>query len=850
MSEHWENGELRDKAVERLLREAPAPERLDPARRSAIWRELENHLSESGTDQPAPTGPRSRMLFPWRLTRPALSLAAALLVLFFGFAIYFAHHWFATRSPELALGHVEHVAGGCLRITARGRETKLAQGEVLTAGNVLRIGPNGAARLGLDDGSTIWLCTGTELALVGPRSAAAPALRLLRGELRADIAHDPAHPFSIVTPEARLRVLGTRFTCRVMPALFWKEDESMKNLREALHKALVVVTVLSGSVVVDSGAAEQVVQAGQRVVVTSNSAVTEPLKNLDYSRSFMTERQSAPKAEAYLFMPIRESLISALWAIDVQSGTARHLTDFIGWPRMQAQFPSGLGIVNVGGVIFANFGREPISGAGNPIIGDRPVLVDLETGRKIPITALDQYRPLYLDLSPDSRKLAFVGWRKSATGDTSEQPEGGVYVMDLETFKVDLLLNGYMKTCPHWSPDSRWLAISRAEGYVMEHPIVLIDTATHQVVETGLKGAGVIFSPDGKSMVFSSGFKRPGSWSAGVPTWGNLFIADFPRGEARQLTTLKNGGAIRPVFSPDGAALAWWEAGDKKAAQLHVLDMATRTDRVVTEGNAFGQTKWLDGHSRLLLSYEAGKTQMVKLVGLESAQPTVREIKPEWPKGSRTILAAQKAQADHLYEVFRIYAAAIKAQDQHQLAEAQSKFAEGRDLLKTISEASKSTAAGVGPEDLAPYLEKFTAEAALGPAERTERIVSDNLRDYIGTIIQIFYDKYKALPTVNKADNPAIPTFDELALGKADLEFQINHIRSTDAALMRPLFLLPGDDPAKVVTSFKIVKCDQDAGVLVLQTPPLPTGKRVQATYTLRKGNKAGRFDVEVKTID
>ena len=68
-----------------------------------------------------------------------------------------------------------------------------------------------------------------------------------------------------------------------------------------------------------------------------------------------------------------------------------------------------------------------------------------------------------------------------------------MFVLDLESLKVERVLEGWMKTCPHWSPDSRWLAITTAEGYVHDldaYKIVLLDTATKQVVQTGLVGAG------------------------------------------------------------------------------------------------------------------------------------------------------------------------------------------------------------------------------------------------------------------------------------------------------------------------------------------------------------------------
>ncbi len=81
-------------------------------------------------------------------------------------------------------------------------------GDLLAAGSVIRTDERTRLSLELDDGSTVILNHLTELAL----SADAPRrLHLTRGELVADVAHDPDHPARIATPSGEVEVLGTAF---------------------------------------------------------------------------------------------------------------------------------------------------------------------------------------------------------------------------------------------------------------------------------------------------------------------------------------------------------------------------------------------------------------------------------------------------------------------------------------------------------------------------------------------------------------------------------------------------------------------------------------------------------------
>ncbi|MBX7257752.1 MAG: FecR domain-containing protein, partial [Candidatus Hydrogenedentes bacterium] len=568
MSEFNEQNGMPDGEFERLLKDAPKPPRMDSARKEAVWSSLEVQLTSV---ERTPLVARRRLRLAWAAASFLAILGAAL--------------WFAPRGNNVA-DRVEIVEGRVVSVVGDHGPAALSAGVSLKANERIEVGPNSAAKLALADGTALWLCENTQAVYLGPRSAKGPSLELVVGEVRAEVTPGPPEEaFSIKTPAATLRVLGTRFNCKLyagdasVPDVQSSEDTNMKRLRAALRSALVL-TVLSGAVEVHAGDTTQKVEAGSRSTVVAQAATPsqEALSKTDYTAKWLGDPGSAGPPEALVFRPIRDMFLYAMWAVDVQTGKAREVTDFLSvGPELVAQVGSNLALVKSSSLIFPHFGSDPVGGAGRPFINDVLYLVNLVTGEKMPMTPLADYDPLYMEISPDRRKVAFVGGYTPDKTKPAER-EGGVYVLDLETLTVNRVLEGWLKTCPHWSPDSRWLAVADAEGYVggSEYEIVIIDTAAQSVVRTGLNGAGVHFTPDGESIVYSSGFKRDGSWSAGVPTYGNLFIASLRDPRPEQRTTLPGGGAINPSFTPDGKGLLYWEASSetKQSAALHLLDLA------------------------------------------------------------------------------------------------------------------------------------------------------------------------------------------------------------------------------------------------------------------------------------
>lgn len=867
MNERLPTHGLPDERLDRLLGSLPPPEELPAERREAMWDVIARHLQEMAPIAPTDTAglapvPDAR---PTQVTPLTLSpkrkrqritvwaTAAGLAAAAAAVALILLPGW---KSPPdtsaQGLGNVEIARGRCFRASGGG-ETPLTAGSVLRPGDKLAVGTDGGLKLRWADGSLLWLCEDSEAVCVGPRSNSGSAIRLLRGELRADIAKSPSEQYCIETPAATLRVLGTEFHCRVFPAIEQQEAPTMGSTVTALRRtvpAVMVLTVLSGSVSVQTADGSQVVQGGQRVAAAPGSpTAAEDVKQMDYIRNWLQEPGKPPKPESLVFVPLREYLVHSLWAVDAETGKARHITDVLGaGANVTGRFSSDVAIVSASGVIFSFFGRESISGKGRPLVHEQLLLINLQTGEKIAMTPLRDYRLLYTDLSPDRRKLAFVGSYRPPGTDSAEERQGGVYVLDLETLKTKRVLEGWQKTCPHWSPDSRWLAISKAEGYTASHSIVLIDTVNGDVVETGINGAGVFFTPDGKKILFSAGY-RAGSWCQGVPASGNLFLADIPEGKPEQLTQLTDGGAVLPVFSPDGSQLAWWERADPKA-RLHVTDMKTREDNVVVEGES-GHVQWISPDSRLLISNEADakpdQPAPLMLVERKAEGWTKRTLEAQAPKPTDEQKAAAEGLVKRIFAVFETYKEAIKDQDLHRLDESQKACARARGQLAEIAndlpagahgKTPGAAALGLTAQDLEPYLEFFTKEAGITPAERTVEIVRNNLQ-LLSNFINMYRRKEQAWPK-----DP-----ETLARWAMDASWQINHISAKDKERASRLFVIPGDDPAKVTTSFKLVKSDDAAGLWVVQTPKLPNGKRLEATYQLKKDGRYESMDTQIKEI-
>jgi len=213
---------------------------------------------------------------------------------------------------------------------------------------------------------------------------------------------------------------------------------------------------------------------------------------------------------------------------------------------------------------------------------------------------------LYTSLSPDGARAAFVGSYRPPEGEERH----GVYVVDLETGEVRLLLEGAQRTAPTWSPDGTTLAIANSMGYGMRYPLVFVEVESGRVIEQQVDGAGVAWAPHGRTVAFAGDSAGRGAWVCGIPADGRIGILTVEMGDVTYATPeglavpdpapgeLLCRGALGPVWSRDGTMIAYRQrleyAPAAEGEEGRILDEVWGVRRDGTEAH-----KVLDGEAEV-----------------------------------------------------------------------------------------------------------------------------------------------------------------------------------------------------------------------------------------------------------
>ncbi|HOB97297.1 MAG TPA: hypothetical protein PKM43_00965 [Verrucomicrobiota bacterium] len=276
--------------------------------------------------------------------------------------------------------------------------------------------------------------------------------------------------------------------------------------------------------------------------------------------------------------------------------------------------------------------RDQISWIGNDRIvlgefafAERCAVLDT-TGERLPDVVLPSgCDVVYLAVSPDGQKVTFTG-----SCSVGGEQRHGLFVCDVDSGVVKLLIEKNIKSLAAWSPDSRTLAVGIGD-YGKDYPLRIVDVATGQVDDTGAFGVGASWSPDGTLVACTTDIRRGGSWIAGVPNDGKLGIYEVQTRAMRVVAG--TDGALRPAWSKSGNLVAYVAGGKIGIANRDGSSKALPQDigRELPKGPF--QMAWVGDEAVCILAnnqlvrFDVSLAKAVTLA--EWKEPAVPELKPE-----------------------------------------------------------------------------------------------------------------------------------------------------------------------------------------------------------------------------
>ena len=449
----------------------------------------------------------------------------------------------------------------------------LSLGDRVASGDTIRTGKAGRVSLVTRKGSELNLDSNSEITLSAGNIATIARGRLYCSNRNKEIAR-------IDTPAGHVKLLGTKVDTNVV------------------RKDTVAVTVVEGKVQLSNRHGNALVGAGKRSMLVAfrppqaGSAV-DTYKEISWYHG-RGEYQSDFGDVAYS-VPRDNSLITEVWAVAADGSGRQRVRSIIGRAGSSSWVPGERWLsVDAGSIVWFTpdmATRRAHAGAGHPMMGNRMLLLDAATGQVVPLSLPDGHSPFYQSLAPDPSLRAFVGTYEPEPGNR----QSGLWLYDSRNGDIRRLLEGNFKTAAAWAPDSRHIAISKGQYYTADHSLVVVDVASGDVRDLGVSGAGASFSPDGNRLAYSGEFDGGGSWMAGVPTTGSVFVLDLVNaGKPVRISSGKGG--IMPRWSPDGARILYVE-GDS----VWVSELDGSGGKQVYEGPVYGQPSWApDGRALYL----------------------------------------------------------------------------------------------------------------------------------------------------------------------------------------------------------------------------------------------------------
>lgn len=203
----------------------------------------------------------------------------------------------------------------------------------------------------------------------------------------------------------------------------------------------------------------------------------------------------------------------------------------------------------------------------------KDVTANTAQGKDISDSAYVNSNPKF---SPDGKKLAFLSTKDN--GDATFYRRN-IYVRDIETDSVKMLVPAVMFSSYSWSPDSRSIYFSRIDSYSIYGNQYLdlfkydIEKDKEEKLTEGLRAGNPAVSPDGNKIAFVA------SWDGTK----NLYLYDLETKEPVKLTDYSDGTQFYlPRWNKDGSAVLVDKSGTAYGRDIVLVD-TLGTETVIYE---------------------------------------------------------------------------------------------------------------------------------------------------------------------------------------------------------------------------------------------------------------------------